>query len=108
MQLKYALLLLTLFNYENLCAMKCQMEGHMCNEPEHQVDTRSSDHTEGSDMEGLDTEGVDGLILDKPDKSAIKYDINRYESDSESIHSDSPPNTVEPFSPIDPYLPNGD
>ena len=94
MQLKCALLLLTLFNYENLCAM----EVHMYNEPEHQMDILSCDYTEG----------VDGLILDKLDKSAVKYDINRYESDSETIHSDSPPNTVEPFSPIDPYLPNGD
>ena len=70
----------------------------MYNEPEHQMDILSCDYTEG----------VDGLILDKLDKSAVKYDINRYESDSETIHSDSPPNTVEPFSPIDPYLPNGD
>ena len=70
----------------------------MYNEPEHQMDILSCDYTEG----------VDGLILDKPDKSAVTYDINSCESDSETIHSYSIPNAVEPFSPIDPYLPNGD
>ena len=52
MQLKCALLLLTLFNYENLYAM----EVHMYNEPEHQMDILSCDYTEG----------LDGVILNKP------------------------------------------